>query len=130
MSSLRLPWSLGSPAAARRHLYNELAGWASDGSVDAAVLLVSELVTNAVVHGHPELLLTVKVTDSLLRVEVIDGSPHLPVRRRSATLTNTGRGILLLDRLADRWGVDRSTHHGKMVWFELDARQPLGEKDP
>jgi anti-sigma regulatory factor (Ser/Thr protein kinase) len=91
-----------------------------DGEV--AVLLVSELVTNAILHGRAPLELRAHTEGSALRVEVRDqeaASP--PVLRGDADLTEVGgRGLQLVDTLADRWGWCEEDQ-GKVVWFELDA---------
>jgi PAS domain S-box-containing protein len=88
------------------------------GLIEAAELALSELVTNAVLHAGTEVKLRVHASDAALRVEVEDGSPHLPVRRRFATTAGTGRGLRLLDRTVDRWDV--AAHEaGKTVWFEI-----------
>jgi anti-sigma regulatory factor (Ser/Thr protein kinase) len=85
---------------------------------DAAGLLVSELVTNAIVHAQTPVEVRVSVTDTVLRAEVSDGSQTLPAPRRPIGLAGTGRGLQLLDQVATRWGV-LSTDSGKTVWFEL-----------
>jgi hypothetical protein len=56
-----------------------------------------------------------------VRVEVHDGSPELPIRRRYSNMSGTGRGLLLVERMADGWGADL-TSRGKVVWFELDGQ--------
>ncbi len=95
-----------------------------DGEV--AVLLVSELVTNAIVHGRTPLELRAAAAGSALRVEVHDQDPRrAPVLREQVVgnpdaLNSGGRGLQLVDTLADRWGWSDNPG-GKMVWFELDA---------
>ena len=95
-----------------------------DGEV--AVLLVSELVTNAIVHGRAPLELRAASAGSALRVEVHDRDPRrAPVLREHVTdnidaIRAGGRGLQLVDTLADRWGWS-DNGDGKMVWFELDA---------
>ena len=91
-----------------------------DGEV--AVLLTSELVTNAILHGHGPLELRAHTEGSALRIEVRDQEPASPpVLRSDADLTEIGgRGLQLVDTLADRWGWSAEPE-GKVVWFELDA---------
>jgi anti-sigma regulatory factor (Ser/Thr protein kinase) len=91
-----------------------------DGEV--AVLLVSELVTNAILYGRAPLELRAHTEGSALRVEVRDREPASPpVLRGDANLTEVGgRGLQLVDTLADRWGWS-AEDQGKVVWFELDA---------
>jgi anti-sigma regulatory factor (Ser/Thr protein kinase) len=91
-----------------------------DGEV--AVLLTSELVTNAILYGHGPLELRAHTEGSALRIEVRDQEPASPpVLRSDADLTEIGgRGLQLVDTLADRWGWSAEAE-GKVVWFELDA---------
>ena len=91
-----------------------------DGEV--AVLLTSELVTNAILYGHGPLELRAHTEGSALRIEVRDQEPASPpVLRSDADLTEIGgRGLQLVDTLADRWGWTAEAE-GKVVWFELDA---------
>jgi anti-sigma regulatory factor (Ser/Thr protein kinase) len=123
-----LPCDASSVGKARRLLHQELAalgaadlgnsGFVAPDLVDAAGLLVSELVTNAVVHARTDVTLHVTVRRGVLRIEVTDGSPVVPTPRRPSGLTGTGRGLQLVDRLSDRWGVDKA-RKGKTIWFEL-----------
>ena len=91
-----------------------------DGEV--AVLLVSELVTNAILHGRAPLELRAQTAGAGLRVEVYDHDPATPpILRHDFDLTEPGgRGLQLVDTLADRWGWTENDG-GKVVWFELDG---------
>jgi PAS domain S-box-containing protein len=84
--------------------------------VESATLLLSEVVTNAFVHVGTQVLVLVWSTDKGVRVEVEDAGSHAPARRHYVGTAGTGRGLQLLDELADRWGTV-----GKTVWFELGA---------
>ena len=87
--------------------------------LDDALLLVSELVTNAVVHAGTELELRIDIAPGQARIEVIDHGPGLPVRLGNPEDTREyGRGIFLLDALAQEWGT-RHFAGGKSVWFVL-----------
>ena len=89
--------------------------------VETALLLVSEVVTNAVVHGSGSPLLDIEVQSDVLRVTVTDEAPGTPqVRRLNPLLAEHGRGLQLVDALASRWGSNRRLPVGKSVWFELD----------
>ena len=89
-----------------------------DEWAERASLAVSELVTNAVVHAGTSIELRVHVSDTSLRVEIADHSPHSPAARSHAVTAVTGRGLHLVDSSVDRWDIE--THaEGKTVWFEI-----------
>jgi serine phosphatase RsbU (regulator of sigma subunit)/anti-sigma regulatory factor (Ser/Thr protein kinase) len=108
-----------SVAEARRVVAAFLAEQQLQAVADTAVLLTSEVVTNAVLHARTAVGFRVAAVGDRLRVEVSDGSRARPVRREVRTDSRSGRGLLLLDRLAAAWDV-RTTPDGKLVWFELD----------
>lgn len=106
---------------ARRALRELLRHWGRPGRSDIAELLTSELVTNALVHTDREAVLTATVGPGGLRVEVRDFVARRPrMRVPNADDGTNGRGLILVQSLADAWGV-RSHGVGKAVWFELDA---------
>nr|WP_187284391.1 ATP-binding protein [Streptomyces sp. uw30] len=106
---------------ARRALRELLRHWGRPGRSDIAELLTSELVTNAIVHTDREAVLTASVGPDGLRVEVRDFVARLPRPRvPNADECTNGRGLILVQSLADAWGV-RAHGVGKAVWFELDA---------
>ena len=118
-----------SVPAARRFVLEQTAqavALPEEVTVDLA-LLVSEVVTNAVIHARTPFLVEVLVTDRLIRVAIEDEAPDLPRPREVTAEATTGRGLLILDRLADRWGAT-PVGGGKRVWFErlLDAAWPQG----
>lgn len=102
-----------------------------------AMLLTSEILTNALEHGERPITATVEVDDRRLRIGVRDGSTAEPQLQSPAPHDLSGRGVLFLDRLAARWGVDRhdgsdavgrhsGAVEGKTVWFEIDrSSRPL-----
>lgn len=90
---------------------------------DTAELLVSELVTNALRHTRGALRLNLLVREGRLRCEVEDTASASPVRRVVDTDAEDGRGMELLDLLAEVWGGTR-TATGKTVWFELPTEIP------
>lgn len=111
-----------SVAAARRFVSHVLAACGCEGSEDIAVLLVSELVTNAIRHaGGSRCDLTLHLSDGVLRVEVRDESPRPPARRAPGPDDTSGRGLVLIDSLAAQWGTQPGPGRGKVVWFELPA---------
>ncbi|GAA2425776.1 ATP-binding protein [Streptomyces glaucus] len=112
---------LGAVPEARRALRELLRHWGRPERSQVAELLTSELVTNALVHTDDDAVLTATVGPRALRVEVRDfvarrPRPCVP----DAGDSTHGRGLLLVESLADAWGV-RAHGVGKAVWFELDA---------
>lgn len=87
---------------------------------DTVALLVSEVATNALVHGAGRVRVRVRPTPHGLRVEVHDEDQTLPSRRRATPMDEGGRGIALVDALSSGWGAE-TTDDGKTVWFEVAA---------
>lgn len=87
---------------------------------EGATLVVSELVTNALVHAGTAIGLGLELSEERLRIEVDDGNPQLPSLRSHTSLTTTGRGLSLIEHLVDRWGV-RPHSGGKVVWCDIGA---------
>jgi anti-sigma regulatory factor (Ser/Thr protein kinase) len=105
----------------RRALRELLRQWGRPGRSEIAELLTSELVTNALVHTDHDAVLTATVGPAGLRVEVRDFVARRPrLRVPNADDGTHGRGLVLVQSLADAWGV-RVHGVGKAVWFELDA---------
>lgn len=116
----------GAARVARRIVESVLSGWGEEALVQVAVLLTSEVVTNAVLHASPyaadgRVGLVVDGDEGLARVEVTDGFGGLPVAQGGRVGRASGRGIILLDLLATRWGVTPGGE-GKTVWFEVSRR--------
>lgn len=111
---------------ARRLLASFLDGCGFHDPDQIAVLLVSELVTNALLHGHPPLELILRDILTGVRVEVHDSNPAgTPYMRDDGAGMQSGRGLLLVDQLATRWGWSESNRGpGKCVWFEVDLVWP------
>ncbi|MET9952245.1 SpoIIE family protein phosphatase [Streptomyces sp. NPDC006339] len=109
-------------AAAREQVRQLLHDWKDDDQVDSAVLMVSEMVTNVLVHTDGDALLVAEVVcledARRLRVEVADTSDDLPHRRHPGEMASSGRGLILMEMLAHAWGVD-PRGEGKAIWFEL-----------
>jgi serine phosphatase RsbU (regulator of sigma subunit)/anti-sigma regulatory factor (Ser/Thr protein kinase) len=107
---------------ARKLVRPALRRWGLDELIDSVELLVSEVVTNAVRHAGRPITLRLLRTD-VLRCEVGDDAPQLPRMRHAQPEDENGRGLFLVNRLAQRWGATRLSA-GKVVWFELAL--PLG----
>jgi anti-sigma regulatory factor (Ser/Thr protein kinase) len=122
--TLRLPSTLSSPAAARHFVRRSLVDIHDGDTADAAVLLTSELVTNAVLHGSSfdEVGVEVRLdlVDHRIHVAVNDCGPAMPVVRPWSREATSGRGIGLVETLASAWGVAVAPSGGKSVWFVLD----------
>jgi anti-sigma regulatory factor (Ser/Thr protein kinase) len=113
---LRLPPEPNSAGAARRFVAAVLG--AGGEVAELAVLLVSELVTNAVIHAQTSFEVAVHVDDDCLRVEVSDQNPNMPSLRSYLRESTNGRGLHMVATSADHWGFD-ARPAGKVVWFEL-----------
>ena len=110
-----------SAGAARRFVGATLHGWGLEDLDEVCRLLVSELVSNVVLHAETDLDVRLRRSDGRVRVEVHDRNPRLPERQRSSPTAATGRGLVFVAELAQAWGVT-PTPKGKAVWFELDER--------
>ncbi|BBB00546.1 putative magnesium or manganese-dependent protein phosphatase [Actinacidiphila reveromycinica] len=123
-----------SVAIARAFVRDTLHGWGFADVVDDAVVLTSELVTNAVVHAGTAADVQCLRYDTAVRVEVADHYPEreVPMQTRGRQFREAdnegGRGLLLCSALASRWGVEYSAA-GKYVWFQLELPQrPTGTR--
>ncbi|MEU5545041.1 SpoIIE family protein phosphatase [Streptomyces sioyaensis] len=122
-------------AEARRQVRAVLHDWADPDQVDSAVLMVSEVVTNVLLHTDGDALLVAEISGERgarrVRVDVADSSDELPHRRSPGELASSGRGLVLLELLAGAWGVD-PRGDGKSTWFELyeDAGEAAGPLSP
>lgn len=89
--------------------------------IEDVLLLVSELVTNAVQHAGTKVRLYASVDDVSVSVSVRDGDPHhTPVLARRGAGSTSGRGILLVNALASEWGVELA-EDSKLVWFQASC---------
>jgi anti-sigma regulatory factor (Ser/Thr protein kinase) len=127
---------LAAAAGARTVVEDCIRAWRVPVDADAAVLLTSELVTNAVTHGAPAagtfVLLTIACDAVALRVDVHDGSGDLPVPDaglidEAPAEAETGRGLLLVTSLSTEWGFYR-TPAGKAVYFTLELQHDVPQQ--
>ncbi|MGA4797232.1 SpoIIE family protein phosphatase [Streptomyces lavendulocolor] len=123
-----------SVATARAFVRDTLQGWGYTDVVDDAVVLTSELVTNAVIHAGTAADVLCLRTENGVRIEVADRYPEreVPLQGSSRSVTDpdseNGRGLLLCAALASRWGVEYSPTR-KQVWFQLDLpERPVGTR--
>ncbi|MFD7861997.1 SpoIIE family protein phosphatase [Streptomyces sp. NPDC057682] len=119
-------------AEARAQLKALLHDWARPDQVDTAVLLATELLGNVLVHTDQDGAMNASVTGETgrrrLLVEVMDRGDELPHQRAPGELASSGRGLMLLDILADQWGV-RPEPEGKTAWFALAESSPADGAD-
>ncbi|MEU6526998.1 SpoIIE family protein phosphatase [Streptomyces sp. NPDC046924] len=123
-----------SVASARAFVRDTLQGWGFADIIDDAVVLTSELVTNAVVHAGTSADLLCLRGDDGVRIEVSDRYPEREVPLQGSAVSmgspdrEGGRGLQLCAALADRWGVEYSPTY-KTVWFQLDVpERPVGTR--
>jgi anti-sigma regulatory factor (Ser/Thr protein kinase) len=127
--SIEFPADRTAPSRARRFVAETLHSWGVSGATTAdAVLLVSELVTNALLHARSAPTVELTHDGDIVRVGVCDDSPVAPRRRQYATDAATGRGIALVEQLATDWGSER-LGDGKRVWFELRINGARRDED-
>jgi anti-sigma regulatory factor (Ser/Thr protein kinase) len=110
-----------SVPAARRYVSDMMRDSDTVADIDTARLLVTEIVTNAVLHALTPMTLSVEVSADVVRIEVGDGSELPPQLRAFSPIAAAGRGLRLLESLAVRWGVRPEPSGGKVVWFEVGA---------
>jgi anti-sigma regulatory factor (Ser/Thr protein kinase) len=116
---LDLPPEPRSATRARQVTREQLAASCPEEAIEVAALLVTELVSNAVLHAQTDIVLMVEVTPGRVVLRVRDGSEATPIPQRYGVDAATGRGIALVEQLASAWGVDRS-EDGKEVWCQID----------
>ena len=119
-AAIDLPPTSDSIPAARHLVLELLRAWDVPHDRDDAALLVTELVSNVVDHvgGEANLTLELQLSDRWLRIGVVDGSSIRPVVQELSMERPRGRGMRMVQQIADRWGADDHLG-GKRVWFEL-----------
>jgi anti-sigma regulatory factor (Ser/Thr protein kinase) len=121
--SRRFPGRLDAPRAARSFVADTLQRWGFVSLVDDAMLTMSELATNAIVHADSPFTVVIASEADTVRLSVRDQSTLVPTRRDNGPMAQSGRGIDLVSVIADRWGIE-VLPDGKVVWAEL--RRPNG----
>ncbi|GHF43975.1 magnesium or manganese-dependent protein phosphatase [Streptomyces mashuensis] len=114
-------------AEARQHVRDLMHDWPDEDQRDSAVLMVSEMITNVLVHTDGDAVLVAEISGPpgrrCVRVDVADSSDELPHPRHPGELASSGRGLVLMELLAGAWGVD-PRGEGKNIWFELYEGAP------
>jgi anti-sigma regulatory factor (Ser/Thr protein kinase) len=119
-ATLQLPPRTASVPQARRFVLNCLAEWSLEHLCETTALLVSEVVSNSVLHARTEIVVTAARLGSGVEVQVSDLSQVAPVQRRHSSDATTGRGVQLLDQLASSWEV-LPRPEGKTVRFTVEG---------
>jgi DNA-binding NarL/FixJ family response regulator len=117
-SKARLGANPQTPRLARRFVNSALDRWGAKSEIELVELLVSELVTNSILHARSDVEVSVTIAADVARVSVFDSSPDPPVRKTVRPDGTTGRGLLMLDALSSAWGIAFAPG-GKSVWFEI-----------
>jgi serine phosphatase RsbU (regulator of sigma subunit)/anti-sigma regulatory factor (Ser/Thr protein kinase) len=130
----RFPANPASVSDARRFVRDALRGWGATAATDDAVLLTSELVTNAVMHAGTPVEVVCQLADTAVQVDVVDGAPSRALPDTDRTMVGddartNGRGLLLPSKLAATWGVTYAAET-KTVWFRLDMAAPDRQREP
>jgi len=125
VTSLQLSPDHAAASKARRFVSDTMREWGCADAIPDAELLVSELVTNAVLHARSATRVTIDHAGTTVRISVCDDSPARPRLRDYGPEAVTGRGLVIVDRIARRWGVDPNAD-GKCVWFEIEDRTRVG----
>jgi anti-sigma regulatory factor (Ser/Thr protein kinase) len=114
-----LPSEPESVARARRFIEAWCHAWATYPVIDPALLIVSELVTNAITHGGGLHALRLRRDDDSLRIEVVDNGEGSPEVAELSDTAEGGRGLRIIALTARAWGVEDHEHGTKVVWAEL-----------
>jgi len=123
---LELPAEAASVAIARRWAAQTLEPHGADLAATVS-LLVSELVTNVVLHARTTCTLALTLGEDAVRVEVTDGSDRMPAASRVPDpLALSGRGMVLIESLSSRTGAEPRAEGGKVVWFEVPRAEGRG----
>ncbi len=115
---VELPATRSAPRQGREFVRAALDDWRLEALAETAALLVSEVVTNAVVHARSASTLCVERTDGVVRITVTDRGSGVAQRGRRGAGVVGGHGLALVDTLARRWGA-RRLDGGHEVWFDL-----------
>lgn len=126
-----LPDGRTAPGVARECTRGVLGTWQLTRLLDPLLLVVSELVGNAVRHGRPPVGLLLRRTSQGVRVEVHDEDPAPPARAGLPDATSeSGRGAFLVEAVSDETGVDQVPGDGKVVWATVTDADPPADRRP
>jgi anti-sigma regulatory factor (Ser/Thr protein kinase)/CheY-like chemotaxis protein len=114
---------LANVRRARQWVRGVLEDWGEDALVEPAMLLTSEVVTNALVHGRSGVEVCVGRHGDGVRIAVTDSDTGFIRRRPAPAHSQSGRGVELVESMSSSWGIVRFSD-GKQVWFELSRSAP------
>jgi anti-sigma regulatory factor (Ser/Thr protein kinase) len=118
---VRLESDLASLGEGRRFVARTLRGWRVEESrIEPVLLVANELVANAIVHARSAPVVALVESGDNLLLRVSDDSDVAPVPQNPSVDQGSGRGLLLVEALSDRWGVEAGAH-GKCVWVAFDG---------
>jgi anti-sigma regulatory factor (Ser/Thr protein kinase) len=119
----------GSIVKARRYAVDALVGSPPE-VIDSVAVMVSELATNSVRHADSDFTVTIDRDGDRVRVAVADAGSRLPSLRTPEPSEHSGRGLQIVDALADEWGVtEMADRAGKSVWFVLSLESQVTDAD-
>lgn len=117
--SIDLGAELGSVMRARRFVRETFSDWRVTRDVDEALIVVSELVTNAITHAGSSCQVRLSMDETSVRVEVFDEGAGTPDPQPPSSTAEHGRGLHLIAALTAAWGIQQIPNDGKIVWAEL-----------
>lgn len=112
-----IPYRVEAVSAARRAVRKALADWGCDHASDDVTLVVSELITNSIIHGAPAVRLTLYVRGDMLFGEVIDHGAEFPHLVDADDVAEHGRGLSMVRKTTQCLGWTRTQDGAKSVWF-------------
>lgn len=131
---IALPEGVVAPQEARRAVQTVLGRWHLSAMVDAVVLAVSELVTNAVRHGRPPVMMIVSRNQRQVRVDVHDAARDVPpggvLTSEPSADAESGRGLGIVSALADEAGSEPVPGNGKTVYASFDTARGVDRTSP
>lgn len=121
-----LPSTMRAAAAARKWVAQRLGDWGHESMTPTAALVVSELVTNAVLHGAEPIEISLQEKGPMVRLEVSDGGTGGIIVRAPDPIGEGGRGLRIVDGVSATWGVRPQRPAGKVVWVDLGVAAECG----
>lgn len=115
--STDVPCDVRAVSSVRRDVRKALADWGHGHAIDDITLIISELISNAVVHGAPAISLTLQVSGHVLLGEVVDHGPEFPHLVVADDVAEHGRGLAMVRALTCSLGWSRTADGAKSVWF-------------